>query len=235
MNEEQNKINLTTTPDEWMTIDRKSEKSDTSSKPQEVVKKVWEKFDYNSPVILTFAVMSFVVLLLGMLTQMASTRLLFAVYRTSFIDPLFYIRLFGHTLGHANLTHYFNNFLIILLVGPVLEEKYGWKKMLIMIVSTSLIIGILHAAVSNETMLLGASGVAFMFIILNSYVNLKEGRIPITLILCVALFMGREIANQIRADDYDNISHFSHIIGGLCGAGFGYWINRDKIKGAAQN
>ena len=193
------------------------------------------KFQYNSPVILTFAAVSFVVLLLGAITGHSSTRLLFAVQRTSFIDPLFYIRLFGHTLGHYNFAHFFNNFLIILLVGPVLEEKYGWKKLLIMIILTSLIIGVLHVAVANYVMLLGASGVAFMFIILNSYVNLKEGRIPITLVVCVVLFLGREIANQVVSEQ-DNISHFSHIIGGLCGALFGFWMNKDKWvkeKGAA--
>jgi len=196
---------------------------------KEWLAKLCSKFQYNSPVILTFAAVSFVVLILGMITQQGSTRLLFAVHRTSFIDPLFYIRLFGHTLGHYNFTHYFNNFLIILLVGPVLEEKYGWKKLLIMIILTSLIIGVLHAAVANNAMLLGASGVAFMFIILNSYVNLKEGRIPITLVVCVVLFLGREIANQVISN-HDNISHFSHIIGGLCGALFGFWMNKDKWK-----
>jgi membrane associated rhomboid family serine protease len=189
------------------------------------------KLQYNSPLILSFAILSALVLLLDYLTGSDSSRLLFAVYQAPFTDPLFYVRLFGHSLGHANLSHYLNNFLIILLVGPVLEEKYGSKRLLYMVIITTLLIGILHIAFSavsaSNTMLLGASGVVFMFIILNSYVNLKEGRIPLTLVLCVLLYLGREVAEQLSFSG-NNISHFSHIIGGVCGAFFGYWINFRK-------
>ena len=63
---------------------------------------------YNSPVVLTFAIISALVLLVSMLTQGKSTLLLFSVYRGSLLDPLFYVRLFGHVLGHADLAHYTN-------------------------------------------------------------------------------------------------------------------------------
>lgn len=195
---------------------------------KEMAVKFVNKFQYNSPVILTFAVASFVVLVLSALTRGSSDELLFSIYRTRFTDPMFYIRLLGHTLGHVSFEHYINNFLIIMLVGPVVEEKYGWKKLLIMIVLTSVIIGLLHAAVSNRAALMGASGVAFMFIILNSYVSLKAGKIPVTLVLCIVLFLGREIANQVTLGDR-GISHLSHIIGGLCGAFFGFFMNKDKL------
>jgi len=190
------------------------------------------KLDINAPVIIIFAAISFAVLGLDWLTNSNSTRLLFAVGRPqSLLDPLFYVRLFGHSLGHANLSHYLNNFIIILLVGPVLEEKYGAKNLLLMIAATTLIIGILHSIISPSTMLLGASGVAFMLIILNSYVNLKAGKIPVTLILCIAIFLGREVVEQVQGG-YGDISHFAHIIGGMCGAIFGFIIHKDTIRGA---
>jgi membrane associated rhomboid family serine protease len=201
-----------------------NEKKPASAKIKEALAAFPKKLQYNSPLILSFALVSFGVLMLCMATGQQSTRLLFSVYRTSFADPLFYVRLFGHSLGHADLSHYLNNFLIILLVGPVLEEKYGAKKLLLMICITTLIIGALHSAIFTQTALLGASGVTFMFIILNPYVNLKEGKIPLTLILCIVLFLGREVTEQL-ANPGSNISHFSHIIGGVCGIFFGYFIN----------
>ena len=54
-----------------------------------------------------------------------STMNLFCVYRSSWRDPLGYIRLFGHVLGHANWEHFLNNMLLLLVVGPPMEEKYG--------------------------------------------------------------------------------------------------------------
>ena len=43
-----------------------------------------KKIQYNSPVILTFAIVSFGALLLNMITNGWSNRLLFSVYRSSF-------------------------------------------------------------------------------------------------------------------------------------------------------
>ena len=63
-------------------------------------------------------------LLLGFFTQDKSTILLFSVYRAPLTNPLTYLRMFTHVLGHADLAHYMGNFTIILLVGPMLDEKY---------------------------------------------------------------------------------------------------------------
>jgi len=47
------------------------------------------------------------------------------------LQYIFLFRLFGHVLGHANWEHYMNNFLLILLLGPMLEEKYGSRELLL--------------------------------------------------------------------------------------------------------
>ena len=181
---------------------------------------------YNSPVVLTFTAISLVVLLLGNLTGHATTLALFSVYRSSFIDdPLAFIRIFGHIFGHADLEHFFSNFLILLLVGPILEEKYGAKKMLYLIGFTAIITGLVQIAFF-DTALLGASGIVFMFIILASFANLRRGSIPLTLIVVLVVFLGREIVSGITLED--SISRVTHVVGGLCGAVFGFIINREK-------
>jgi len=156
---------------------------------------------------------------------MASTRLLFSVYRGNLTDVFFYIRLFGHVLGHADWEHFVNNFLIILLVGPMLEMKYGSKNMFYMIMITALTMGILNV-VFFDTALLGASGVAFMLIILSSFVNIRKGSIPLTLILTASLYIGREVVAGLTEND--NISQFTHIAGGICGCVFGFTLRSDR-------
>ena len=40
-------------------------------------------------------------------------------------DPLFFVRLFGHVLGHAGWDHFIGNMLLFLVIAPPLEERYG--------------------------------------------------------------------------------------------------------------
>ena len=64
-----------------------------------------KKLQYNSPVILTFFFLSLAALALGELTGGWTTFHLFSVYRSSLTDPLFYVRLVGHVLGHSGYAH----------------------------------------------------------------------------------------------------------------------------------
>ena len=197
----------------------------------------FKKIHYNSPVILTFTLLAFVAWLLSVLAADAelgevnswTNTHFFSVYRSSLANPLFYVRLFGHALGHANIGHFFNNFLLILLAGPMLEEKYGSRNMLFMILFTSAVTGAVFVIFFPKTMLLGASGIVFMLILLSSYVNLQRGRIPLTLILCIVVFLGREIVNGVFEEN--NIANTAHIAGGACGAVFGYFVNRKALRG----
>lgn len=180
-----------------------------------------KKIQYNSPVILTFTFLALASYLLGFITNGATTRVLFSNYRTSFFDPLQYVRLFSYILGHINWAHFSGNFIIILITGPMLEEKYGSKALIQLILVTAFITGIIHLMFSSAA-LLGASGIVYMFIILSSFTNTIRGRIPLTLIIVFFVFVGREVFGGAFAQD--NISQLAHIIGGLCGALFAFKI-----------
>ena len=95
------------------------------------------RISFNSPVILVFSIICLLVLGLGYLTGGVSDDLLFCVYRSSFTDPLTYFRFFGHVLGHANWEHFIGNITMILVIGPLLEEKYGSADTLIVILVTA--------------------------------------------------------------------------------------------------
>ena len=115
-----------------------------------------------------------------------------------------------------------NNFLYILLIGPMIEEKYGSKNLIIMILITAVTTGIINMIFSKNKMILGASGIVFMMIVLSSFVNIEAGKIPITLILICLFYIVNEIISGIFKKD--NVSHLGHLIGAVLGFVFGFYI-----------
>ena len=172
---------------------------------------------YNSIVILTYFFVSLVALFLNKVTNGKSNKLLFSSYRNSLFSPLTYIRLITHSIGHSNWSHFMNNFLYILLVGPMIEQRYGSIKLLEMMIITSLIIGLFNFIFSKKG-IVGASGIVYMLIILSSAVNISNGSIPLTLILICLFYVINEIINCIFKKD--GVSHISHFIGAVCGIVF---------------
>ena len=162
--------------------------------------------------------------LLGSLTGEASTARLFSTYAAPLSDPLMYLRLMTHVLGHTGFAHLIGNLAYILLLGPQLEEKWGAKNLLTVILATALITGIIHNLLFPRTILLGASGVVFAFILLTSFVNFKSGQIPVTFILVALIFLGQQVYEGIFVND--NVSQLSHIIGGIVGTVTGYNLKR---------
>ena len=181
---------------------------------------------FNAPVVLLFALLSLLVLLLDGWTGGVSTTRFFCVYRSSLADPLTYVRFIGHVLGHADYEHYMGNMLLLLLVGPGLEEKYGSGTMVWMILVTALVTGLVHFVFFPGSALLGASGVVFMMVVLSSFTAMRRGEIPVTLILVVIFYLGGEIMDGLFKKD--NISQITHIVGGLCGLIFGFTVRRGR-------
>lgn len=188
------------------------------------MKKWTLRLQYNAPVILSFALLSLGALLLGQLTMGRTNRLLFSVYRCSLADVLAWPRFFLHVLGHANFSHYLGNMMLILVIGPPLEEKYGSRPLLWAIVVTALVSGLVHWLFFPGTALLGASGIVFMMIVMSSLAGMKDGCIPLTLILVLALYIGGEVVKGVTLKD--NVSQLTHVVGGLCGAFLGVNLRR---------
>ncbi len=178
------------------------------------------KIQYNSPVVLTFALLSFGALALGTVLGSEVTMRYFSVYRAPLGDPLTWLRFFTHVLGHVNYEHYIGNMLLILVVGPPLEEKYGSRSLLLAILITALISGLVQFIFFPGTALLGASGIVFMMIVMSSLAGMKSRCIPLTLIFVVVFYLGGEIVAGLSAAD--NVSQLTHIVGGVCGAVIGY-------------
>ena len=141
--------------------------------------KILDYLNYNSKVTLTMFFISLFVLILDKLTRGKSTRNFFSTERASLLNPLTYIRLFTHVLGHRDWEHFSNNYLIILLLGPLIEEKYGSINFLIMILITAFVVGVVNF-IKGKTLLKGASSISFMLIVLSAFVNMTDKKIPLT-------------------------------------------------------
>jgi membrane associated rhomboid family serine protease len=177
---------------------------------------------YNAPTVLTFAFASFLVLVLSRTVLPSLTRYWFLVPGRGSFDagnPGHWFAIVSHIAGHANWTHLLSNFSFILLIGPILEENYGSLSLLFMILITALVTGVLNV-LFFRTALMGASGVVFMMILLASFTNFNRGEIPLTFILVLILYLGRELVNSFSTN---NISEFAHIVGGFCGSLFGFF------------
>lgn len=182
------------------------------------------RITFNSPVILSFVGVCLLALILDKITGGISTLKLFSVYRSSFLNPLTYVRLIGHIFGHAGWSHFINNIMMILILWPMLEEKYGSKDILLVILITAVVTGAFHMIFSPFTRLLGASGVVFAFILLSSLTSFDDGGIPVTFILVAVIYIGEQIYQLIAITS--NVSNITHIIGGAVGATFGFVSNK---------
>jgi GlpG protein len=182
------------------------------------------RISYNAPVTLSFVLVCFIVTIIGVVTNNGSTMYLFSAYKGSLSDPLTYVRLFTHVLGHSGFDHLMSNAMYILVLGPMLEEKYGSKTVAKVFAGTAFITGILHCLLWGNYALCGASGIVFACILLSSFTAFHNGDIPASFILVAVLYIGKEVVQGLMVTD--NISNFSHILGGIIGSLEGYLLNR---------
>ncbi len=184
-------------------------------------------FQYNAVVTLSTFFISLFVLVLHYTTKGKSTSRWFSTQRASLLKPRTYIRLFTHALGHSDWGHFSRNFSTILLLGPLIEEKYGSINLLIMFLITAFLAGVVNFIIGKSNMK-GASCLTYMLIVLSAFANFDGTKIPLTLVLIILFYIVNEIIDFRKKD---NIAHYSHLIGALCGVVFGIiCINSDLIE-----
>ena len=178
-------------------------------------------FSYNSVVILSYFFICLLVHIFNVITKDRINR--FLVFRRgSLLNPMTYIRLIASGLCHKDWAHFRNNFITILLIGPILEEKYGSINLLYMLLITTFVSSLVHLFIYDGGAI-GASDNVYMLIVLCSIVNITDGKSPITLILIILFYIVDEVIKQFSSKK-DNISHDSHLVGAICGFIFGYFI-----------
>ena len=183
------------------------------------------RVSYNASFTLTFCIISIVFLVVNEITGARLNQMLAVTPALRFSE---FYRTITYVFCHANLQHLVGNLLFLLMLGPLLEEKYGTKLLTFMALITAVITALINSVLFDEA-IIGASGIVFMCIVLSSIVNIKSKEIPLTFILVVVIYIGREVINSF---DDDVISQFGHITGGICGAVLGFVFNRRVEEGS---
>lgn len=182
------------------------------------------KITFNAPLVLGFVFICFIATFLGYITCGKTTVLLFSTYHSSLSSPFTWIRFILHVFGHANFKHFINNMMYILMLGPLLEEKYGSGALVKVIIVTAVVTGIVNYIFFTDFALCGASGVVFAFIIMASFTSFKDGEWPLTFILVIIVFLGQQVYEGIVVSD--NVSQLTHILGGIVGSILVYDFNK---------
>ncbi len=182
------------------------------------------RITFNAPVVLSLVAISFLATLLNYITDGASGRMLFMTYHSPLLSPLTWVRAITHIFGHADWSHLIGNMSYLLLLGPMLEEKYKSSTLAIVVVLTALATSLVNYIFFPYIALCGASGVVFAFILLSSFTSFKDGEIPLTFILVALFFLGQQVYEGITIQD--NISNTAHIVGGIVGGITGYVLNK---------
>jgi membrane associated rhomboid family serine protease len=186
------------------------------------IKKMAIRIRYNAPVILTLSLLAIAILLLNASLMPRLTYQYFAVGGavnwTSVAD---WFRLFSHVLGHGSWAQLTANLAFILLLGPMLEARYGSGRILLLILIAALAAGLLNVLFFKAT-LMGASGIVFMLILLAAMADIRAGILPLTFVLLAVIFLSHEVTLALR----DNIAQLVQLLGGAVGAIVGLLLRR---------
>ena len=189
------------------------------------------RITFNAPFVLAFVALCFIATVLNYATSGWANTYIFMTYHSSLASPMTYLRFFTHVLGHSGWDHLIGNMCYILMLGPLLEEKYGWVELLEATLVTAFVTGLINYIFFPHVALCGASGVVFAFVLLASFTSFREGEIPLTFILVAVFFIGQQVIQGLTVSD--NISNMAHIVGGIVGSITGFILNKGKKQESA--
>ncbi len=182
------------------------------------------KVSYDAPVTLTFVIICAILFLLSTfaIKNGALNKILASPTSTAgalpFIvsQPISYLRLLLYIFGAGEGAVLITNLILIMLLGPAMEERYGSVIIGIMIFVSALFSGVLNACFCSES-LVGAVPVVSMMIFLNAFMSFSKKKFPLSFAAVMILFVMLEVFSGAGA-----IRIIICIAGGLCGSLFAF-------------
>jgi len=185
------------------------------------------KVTYNAPVTLTFVIVCFMITGLNYVDSGIISNWFTMPHQFNWKSLPDWICLFTWVFAHVDIQHFVSNMIIILLVGPMLEEKFGSSKIFWMIFATAVATALFNSFIFHDSVI-GASGIVFMMVMLGSLTNFERGEIPLTFLFVGVLFIGKEVWTSLKDD---HVSQYAHIAGGVLGSIFGFLLVRGTAMG----
>ena len=201
-------------------------------------------FIFDSPVVLVFSVVSTVIFISDLILKLNLSEKIFecpgakSVPAFDFKSALSYVKLVIYPFGGENSTSFFLNIGFILLLGPVLEERYGSIMLALMIFITSLVGGVLTACVSTFG-ISGCGGIVFMMIILSVLSVFIKKQLPVSWIFIFALYLAFSLFSGKKISGFmpfmqNNVPVFIQLASGICGSLFGFFVCPKKRSSQIQ-
>ena len=122
-----------------------------------------------------------------------------------------------HIFGHSGWSHFLGNIVYIAMLCPCIEDKFGTIPLAIITLLGALVIGIV--SVVSGIPCYGLSSIAYMWVILNTFQTDESEGLPITSIILLLVFVLPEFLAMFTKTDH--IAHQNHVLGAVCGLGFG--------------
>ena len=136
---------------------------------------------------------------------------------------LFAVRIVLGNVGHSGWGHFANNSTQLLLLGAAVEGAFGSEEVLVMVgwmslasVATQWTFGAANVAAQ------GASGIVFMYYLLSAQINRTVGKVPLTLLLQMAIYLPKELDPILNPRPGNTVSHLGHFTGAVVGALLGF-------------
>jgi membrane associated rhomboid family serine protease len=187
----------------------------------------------NAPVILGFCSLCTFLYAIRIICWQNQGRIL-GVHDYWRFSILQFTSLFSHVLAHSSYDHLRGNMMHLLLVGPSVEHEFGSRNLFYIILLVAVSSALAHILVGQGfTHQLGASGVVFACILLNSLVSASSGKIPMSFVITFWLYIGDELYKFFFAGDAT--SHHAHLVGGMVGAAAGFKIHQRRVKEMTRN
>ncbi|MCR5764442.1 MAG: hypothetical protein K6G09_00540 [Treponema sp.] len=183
------------------------------------------KFNYDAPVTLTFTLLSVLLFVIDFIflkerlnSSIFITPTVSGDFQFSFSSLNSYLRLFLYIFGRESTLLFFSRLVIITLLGPRMEERYGSAVIGIMILVSTFFTGVLFASCCKVSFN-GSTPIVFMLILLDMLFHISKKTVSLSSALATALFIACLFINP---NENGLVGILIVLAGGLCGSLFAF-------------
>jgi membrane associated rhomboid family serine protease len=203
------------------------------------------KIMFDAPVTIVFVLLTIAVYFVNIMMKESLIPMMFTCRSLKAADPeaafnlknaLDYARLILHVFAYTDFPTLLINAVILLLLGSILEERYGSLMLFIMIFIAALVSGVL-AVCSPQVPFTGTDSIIFMMIFLLSLTALAKHTVQVSWLLAFIAFTAYKAygftttgTKNLSAIIQDNLGLLISLAAGICGSLAGFLIAPKKSR-----
>lgn len=150
------------------------------------------RLTFNSPAIMTYIFICTVALGLHIYTGGATDDWIFSIYGTRELSLPLIARLFLHICGYTDLHTLVAEMVVLLAIGPMIEEKFMSRKVVSVMIAVALVTSIPVFFPFTGAHLMGGRGVIAALLVLGSFTGDKDGSTPFSFLVIMAALISYE-------------------------------------------